>query len=54
MILMDSSDVFVAMFKMAVDVNETMQNILFTLMFVTWTYLRMYLFPVHVIYPMYE
>eukprot|EP00347_Sterkiella_histriomuscorum_P000381 403376081 len=54
MIIMDFTDIFVAMFKMAVDVNETMQNTLFILMLVTWSYFRIYFFPVHVIKPFYD
>lgn len=54
MILMDFSDVFVAMFKMAVDVNETMQNILFMLMFFTWFYFRIYYFPIYAIYQLWH
>jgi hypothetical protein len=54
MLVMDMTDIFVAMFKMAVDINETMQNALFTLMFFTWSYFRIYYFPVYVLYPFYE
>lgn len=51
MIVMDFTDIFVAMFKMAVDVNEAMQNALFALMFLTWSYYRIYYYSVWVIYP---
>ena len=51
MIVMDFTDIFVAMFKMAVDVNEAMQNALFGLMFLTWSYFRIYYYSVWVIKP---
>ena len=49
MLIMDFSDIFVAVFKMAVDVQDTIQNLFFFLMLVTWTYFRMYFFPIYVL-----
>jgi len=46
MLIMDFSDIFVAVFKMAVDVQDTIQNFFFFLMLATWIYFRMYFFPV--------
>jgi hypothetical protein len=54
MIVMDFTDIFVAMFKVAVDVNEMMQNVLFCLMTAAWAYFRIYYFPMHIIVPFYE
>lgn len=53
MLIMDFTDIFVALFKMAADVNDFWQNILFSLMFTGWCSLRIFFFPVYVIYPFY-
>ncbi len=51
MLLMDFSDIFVAVFKMAVDVNEVFQTINFFIMLFTWIYIRIWHFPIYVLYP---
>ena len=54
MLIMDFSDIFVAIFKMAVDVHDTIQVCFFLVMVITWTFFRIWYFPVYVLYPYYE
>lgn len=51
MFIMDFSDIFVAIFKMTVDVNESVQFYTFLAMMITWFYLRIWHFPIYVIWP---
>jgi very-long-chain ceramide synthase len=54
MLLMDFSDIFVAIFKMAVDIHETLQTYLFLVMASTWAYFRIWYFPMYVLTYYYE
>ncbi|CDW74039.1 asc1-like protein [Stylonychia lemnae] len=54
MLIMDGSDIFVALFKMCVDVNEIVQNVVFGIMASTWFYSRIYFFPIYVMKPFYD
>ena len=54
MFVMDFSDIFIALFKMCVDVNEIIQNCVFFVMLATWFIARIYYFPVFVIKGFYE
>lgn len=49
MLIMDSSDIFVSFFKLTVDVSPRLQFAMFVGMFVSWIYLRMWFYPVHLI-----
>lgn len=49
MLIMDCSDIFVAIFKMTIDVNETTQVFSYIAMIISWFYLRLYFFPIYLI-----
>jgi ceramide synthetase len=49
MLIMDCSDIFVSLFKLGVDVSDKLQMPGFLLMFSTWTYLRMWFYPIYLI-----
>ena len=53
MLVMDFSDIFVALFKMVVDVKEKMQDAFFIMMLVSWAYIRIYFYPVFIVIPFY-
>ena len=47
MLTTDISDIFVALFKISVDVNEIAQKVLYLTMFASWGYFRMFYYPVY-------
>ena len=47
MLVMDFTDIFVALFKISIDVNEGIQVLFFYSMLGTWVYYRIWYFPVH-------
>lgn len=49
MLVMDASDIFVALFKLTIDVSDTLQAPAFFTMIATWTYFRIWFFPVYLI-----
>ena len=50
MLIMDASDVLVAVFKLTVDVYEKIQVPSYFLMLSGWIYLRLWFYPVYLIY----
>ena len=47
MLIMDASDIFTALFKMTVDVSESLLFPVYLVMLVTWVYFRMWFFPIY-------
>lgn len=45
MLVMDTTDIFVAFFKLTVDFNDILERPGFLSMFFSWIYLRLYIFP---------
>ena len=45
MFIMDFSDIFIATFKLVVDISEVGQFIMFWVMAISWFWLRIYYFP---------
>ena len=50
MLVTDSSDIFVSIFKLTVDVSKRFQIYGFIGMFVAWLYMRIWFYPVYLIY----
>ena len=53
MLVMDASDVLVAVFKLTVDAYERLQVPTFLLMIAGWVYFRIWFFPVYQITEIY-
>jgi len=51
MFIMDFSDIFVAIFKMTIDVSDSIQLYTFLSMMITWFYFRIWHYPIYVIWP---
>jgi hypothetical protein len=47
MLVMDASDIFTALFKLTVDVSETLQFPCLIMMIATWIYFRIWFFPMY-------
>lgn len=55
MILHDLTDLSVTMFKLTVDVTHiVIQSVFYVILLVSWVYLRLWYFPVHVTYRLHE
>lgn len=53
MLVMDFSDIFVALFKISIDVNESVQALFFYAMLGSWVYYRIWYYPMHQIMAIY-
>jgi hypothetical protein len=53
MLVMDASDIFVCIFKICADVSKNLTLASYLPMFISWVYLRMYLFPFGILLPFY-
>jgi hypothetical protein len=49
MLVMDASDIFTALFKLTVDVSDRLLVPCFLMMVGTWTYFRIWFFPIYLI-----
>ena len=47
MLVMDASDIFTALFKLTVDVSDRLLVPVWFIMITTWTYFRMWFFPIY-------
>jgi len=48
MLLFDTTDIFVGMFKLTVDVSDKTQAIWYILMIISWSYLRLFFLPLFI------
>jgi hypothetical protein len=51
MLCLDCSDIFVCNFKIMADTTVKLTWVSYSLLFSSWAYLRMYVFPVLIVYP---
>ena len=49
MLVMDASDIFTALFKLTVDVSDKLLAPAFIMMISTWTYFRMWFYPIYLV-----